>query len=259
MTAIALFYLAPIYVLLVTSLKTGDQATLSNLWKLPSPLTFEAWGRAWQKLGPNFMNTVRMIIPMTVLSSMLGSINGYVLAKWRFRGADALFTAMMLGMFVPYQAMLIPVINTLRTLGLYNTIAGLVLLHVIYGIPMTTLIFRNFYANIPNAVVDAARIDGASMLSIYRYVALPLSLPAFVVVAIWQFTSGWNEFLFAVTLTGPQNHTIMVAVQNLAGSQIMEWNLQMAGALQAALPTLLVYVLLGRWFVRGLLAGALKG
>ncbi len=255
----ALFYLMPLYVIAVTSLKPVAEATLDNMWALPSRVSFAAYAKAAARLAPHFLNTLYLVVPATVISALIGSVNGYVLAKWRFRGADLLFTFLMLGMFVPYQAVLIPLIRTLQVLGLYNTIAGLVLVHVIYGIPITTLIFRNFYANIPDAMIEAARIDGATMLAIYRYLAIPLSGPGFVVVGIWQFTQVWNEFLFAVTVTGARQHPIMVAVQNLAGSQIVEWNTQMAGALLAALPTILVYILMGRWFVRGLLAGALKG
>ncbi len=255
----AIFYLVPVYVLLVTSFKTMDQATLDRMWALPTSLSLDAYSAAITKLAPNLLNTLRLVIPATAISALVGSLNGYVLAKFRFRGADALFTALMFGMFIPYQAILIPLIRFLQTVGLYNTISGLVLVHVVYGIPITTLIFRNFYANIPNGVIEAATVDGAGILSVYRHIALPLSLPGFVVVGIWQFTQIWNEFLFAVTVTGPQQQPIMVALQNLAGSQVVQWNVQMAGALTAAIPTILVYILLGRWFVRGLMAGALKG
>jgi len=255
----ALFYLLPIYVLVITSLKSPDQAVQDRIWALPDGLHFLSYVQAFARLSPNFLNTVWLVVPGTVISAVVGSINGYILAKWRFRGADQLFTFLLFGMFVPYQAVLIPLIRFLQLIGLYNHIAGLVLVHVIYGIPITTLIFRNFYANIPDAVVEAATIDGAGILGIYRYIAFPLSLPSFVVVGIWQFTSIYNEFLFAVTVTGAGQQPIMVAVQNLAGSQVVQWNLQMAGALEAAIPTMLVYVLMGRWFIRGLLAGAVKG
>lgn len=259
MTVAAAYYLVPVYVLLATSLKTPDQAVLDRMWELPTAWSLDAYAQAFAKLSPNLVNTVYLVVPATAISALIGSLNGYVLAKWRFRGADLLFTALMFGMFVPYQAVLIPLIRFLQAIGLYNTIAGLVLVHVVYGIPITTLIFRNFYANVPTALIEAATIDGAGLLGIYRYVALPLSLPGFVVVGIWQFTAIWNEFLFAVTVTGAQQQPVMVALQNLAGSQIVQWNVQMAGAVLAALPTVMVYVLLGRWFIRGLLAGALKG
>jgi glucose/mannose transport system permease protein len=201
-----------------------------------------------------------LTVPATLISAVLGSVNGYVLAKWKFRGADVLFPVILFGMFIPYQAVLIPLVQTMQALGLYGSIPGLVFVHVVYGIPITTLIFRNYYATIPGELVEAARIDGSGILGVYRHIMFPLSLSGFVVVIIWQFTSIWNEFLFAIVLTSnPNVQPIMVALNNLAGSYSVQWNIQMAGALMAALPTLLVYVLLGRFFLRGLLAGSLKG
>jgi glucose/mannose transport system permease protein len=201
-----------------------------------------------------------MVIPAMIVSSLLGSLNGYVLSKWRFRGSDALFTAILFGMFIPYQSILIPLVLTLQRLGLYGSIPGLILTHVVYGIPITTLIFRNYYASIPTELLEAAKVDGAGFFTIYRRVILPLSATGFVVVAIWQFTSIWNEFLFGLVITNsPQERPVTVALQNIAGSQYTMWNVQMAGALLVALPTLLVYILLGRYFLRGLLAGSLKG
>jgi glucose/mannose transport system permease protein len=191
---------------------------------------------------------------------MLGSINGYLLTKWKFRGSDILFIFLLFGMFIPYQSILIPLMQALSAVGLSGTMPGLIACHVIYGISITTLIFRNYYASVPNELIEASRIDGANIFGIYWYVLFPLSLPGFVVVMIWQFTSIWNDFLFAVTVIGnPDLQPITVALNNLAGSMIVEWNVQMAGALIAAIPTLLVYILLGRFFVRGLMAGSLKG
>lgn len=251
--------LLPVYVMVATSLKTPAEASLDRMWELPRHVSLDSYARAFEKLRPHFANTLRLVIPATAISSLLGSLNGYLLAKWRFRGADGVFTALLFGMFIPYQSVLIPLIRTLQATGLYDTVTGLALVHVVYGIPITTLIFRNFYAAIPDEVVEAARLDGAGVLGLYRHIALPLSLPGFVVVGIWQFTAIWNEFLFAVSVTSTAKQPIMVALQNLSGSQIVQWNVQMAAALLAALPTLLVYVLLGRYFVRGLLAGALRG
>ena len=183
-----------------------------------------------------------------------------MLSKWKFRAADTLFALLLFGMFIPYQSILIPLVQVLRRIGLYGSILGLIFTHVVYGIPITTLIFRNYYATVPGELVEAAKIDGAGILGIYRYVVFPISLPAFAVVMIWQFTSIWNDFLFGVIITPrPAVQPIMVALNNLAGSYIVEWNVQMAGALLAALPTVLVYVVLGRYFMRGLLAGSLKG
>ena len=256
--AIALLMLVPLYVMVVTSLKPLPEATLSGMWQLPSSLSFDAWGSAWATLRPYLMNSFTLAIPATLLSAAVGSINGYVFARWRFRGSEIVFNVLLLGMFIPYQIVLIPLVVTLQSIGLYNSIPGLIITHVIYGIPITTLIFRNFYARIPNDIIEAGAVDGAGLLGIYRRIALPLSLPGFVVVCIWQFTQIWNEFLWAVTLTSAGQRPVMVALQNLSGSQIVEWNVQMAAAMQAALPTLIVYILLGRYFVRGLLAGAVK-
>jgi glucose/mannose transport system permease protein len=257
---VALFYLMPIYVIVVTSLKSFFEVSHMTPWQLPSAPTLEPFRAAIEKLLPNFINTVFLVVPATLLSAMLGSLNGYVLSKWRFRGADLLFTLLLFGMFIPYQSILIPLVLTLEKIGLYGGIPGLILVHVVYGIPITTLIFRNYYAAIPNEVIEAARIDGATVLGVYRYVLLPLSIPGFVVVLIWQFTSIWNEFLFALTIVAdPDQYPITVALNGLAGSLLAQYQIQMAGALLTALPPLVIYIVLGRYFIRGLLAGALKG
>src|SRR5688572_2459828 len=260
MIAFALFYLLPVYLLLITGMKSFEEVSLSRMWDLPSGLGFDSFGAAWNTLRTSFINSFKLVLPATVISCLLGSMNGYVLAKWRFRGSDALFTALLFGMFIPYQSILIPLVLTLQRIGLYGSIAGLILVHVVYGIPITTLIFRNYYAGVPTELVEAAKIDGADFFSIYRHIMLPLSIPGFVVVAIWQFTSIWNEFLFGLIITNaPEQRPVTVALQNIAGSQYTQWNVQMAGALLVALPTLLVYIFLGRYFLRGLLAGSLKG
>jgi glucose/mannose transport system permease protein len=255
----AVFYLIPVYLLMLTGLKGSNEVTLDKMWTLPQSFGFASFSEAWTALSPNFLNSVKIAVPAALLSSMVGSINGYVLAKWRFRGSETLFTLILFGMFIPYQAILIPLVQLESNVGLYGTIQGLVLIHIIYGIPITTLIFRNYYVAIPDELVEAARIDGAGFTGIYRHVLLPLSVPGFVVVLIWQFTSAWNDFLFAATLTSQPNWPVTVALNNLAGSFSVAWNVQMAGALIAALPTLLIYVLLGKFFMRGLLAGSLKG
>jgi glucose/mannose transport system permease protein len=269
----AFFFLMPVYVLLVTGLKSFAEVNLRDMWKLPAGLHFDSYIKAWfgsqtegfRGLNGNFLNSVYLTAPATLLSAMWGSINGYILAKWKFRGSNILFPLLLFGMFIPYQSILIPLVQTLQKISIfgvrfYGTIPGLILAHVVYGLPITTLIFRNYYANIPTELIEASRIDGANIFSIYRYILFPLSLPGFVVVMIWQFTSIWNDFLFAVTITSnPATQPITVGLNNLAGSYIVEWNVQMAGALIAALPTLLVYIFLGRFFMRGLLAGSLKG
>ncbi len=260
LTLFALVYLMPIYVLLVTGLKSFKEVQLERMWDFPSGLRFDSFREAFNALDSNLLNSFKMVLPATAFSCLLGSINGYVLTKWRFRGSDVLFFLLLYGMFIPYQSVLIPLVKTLQAIHVYGSLWGLVVTHVIYGIPITTLIFRNYYANIPTELVEAAKMDGASILGIYRRVIFPLSLPGFVVVAIWQFTSIWNDFLFAVTVTSnPAIQPATVALNNMAGSFIVEWNVQMAGALIAALPTLIVYVILGRFFVRGLMAGALRG
>jgi glucose/mannose transport system permease protein len=260
MIAFAAFFLLPVYLLLITSFKSFEEVSLSRMWDLPRGLAVESFGRAWEVLRRSFSNSVALVIPATLISCALGSLNGYVLAKWKFRGSDVLFSMILFGMFIPYQSVLVPLVETLRVLGLYGSIPGLVLVHVVYGIPITTLIFRNYYAGVPTELLEAGKIDGTDFFGLYRYIVLPLSIPGFVVVAIWQFTSIWNEFLFGLIITNdPQKTPVTVALQNLSGSQYTQWNVQMAGALLVALPTLVVYIFLGRYFLRGLLAGSLKG
>ena len=257
---VVVFYLLPVYVLVVTSLKSFAEVATSTPWQFPRAPTFDAYRAAFDKLSPALLNSVLLVVPATALSSLLGSMNGYVLSKWRFPGANVVFTLLLFGMFIPYQSVLIPLVTVLERINLYGGIPGLILVHVVYGIPITTLIFRNYYAAVPNELIEAGRIDGASVLGIYRHVLFPLSVPGFVVVMIWQFTSIWNEFLFAVTIaSNPDQQPITVALQGLAGSLLAQYQIQMAGALITALPPLLIYVLLGRYFIRGLLAGALKG
>jgi glucose/mannose transport system permease protein len=258
LVVLAVFYLMPMFAIVVTSLKSFVEVSRSTLWELPRAPTLEAFGSAFQTLAPSFFNSVLLVVPATLLSALLGSLNGYVLSKWKFRGANLVFALLLFGMFIPYQSILIPLFQFLSTIGLYGSIPGLILVHVVYGIPICTLIFRNYFATVPRELLEAARMDGASVLGIFRHIMLPISIPGFVVVMIWQFTSIWNEFLFAITIAQSQQ-VITVALQNLAGSLLAQYQIQMAGALLAAAPTLLVYILLGRYFVRGLLAGSLKG
>jgi glucose/mannose transport system permease protein len=256
---LAAFFLMPLYVVLITGLKPLNEVGLQTMWTPPTSLRLDAFVQAWDKLLPNIVNSFLLVIPGSIISAIVGSINGFVLSRWRFRGANLVFTLILFGMFIPYQAILIPLVQVMQGLHLYGTLAGLVVAHVVYGIPICTLTFRNYYAQIPYELVEAARIDGSSMPNVYRHVFLPLSAPAFVVVIIWQFTSIWNDFLFAVILTQTKTWPVTVALNNIAGSQIVQWNVQMAASLLAALPTLIVYLLLGRYFLRGLMAGALKG
>lgn len=256
----ALFFLLPMYVLVMTSLKSFAEVSVQTMWDLPRNLSIRGFVTALGKLAPNLLNSFYLVIPATLLSAMLGSINGYVLSHWKFKGADTLFAILLFGMFIPYQSVLFPLVRFLQTIGLYGSIPGLILVHVVYGIPITTLMFRNYYTEVPKALTEAAKVDGANILSIYRYIFFPISIPSFVVVFIWQFTNIWNEFLFAVTVTSrPENQPITVALTNLAGSQVVEWNVQMSGAIITALPTLIVYIIFGKYFIEGLLAGSVKG
>ncbi len=255
-----LFFLMPVYVMVVTGLKEARNVSLSTMWNLPRQFTGGGFVEAWHRLEPNLGNSLMLTIPATVISAIWGSINGYVFSKWKFRGSNLLFAMLVFGMFIPYQSILIPLIQFLQHIKLYGTIWGLVTVHVLYGLPITSLIFRNYFASIPDELMDASRIDGAGIVRTFIHVLLPLSMPAFVVVAIFQFTNIWNDFLFGVTiLPNPSAQPVTVALNNLSGSFSVDWNVVMAGAVIAALPTALVYIFLGRFFIKGLLAGSVKG
>jgi glucose/mannose transport system permease protein len=257
---LAAIFLLPVYLMVLTGLKPISQVDLKTMWSLPvGGIHFENFIAGYKQLAPNLNNSLLMVIPEALLSSLLGSLNGYLLSKWKFRGSNLVFSLVLFGMFIPYQSILIPLVKFMQYIKLYGDIPGLVLVHIVYGIPITTLIFRNYYAGIGTEILEAGRIDGASLFGLYRYIMLPLSAPSFAVVIIWQFTQAWNEFLFAVILTNQSHWPVTVALNNLAGSQLVQWNVLMAATLLAALPTLLVYIFLGRYFLRGLMAGALKG
>lgn len=295
----AAFFLLPIYLLLTTSMKAFENVSLTRMWQLPDSLGFDSFTQAWsgsisggfRGLKANFLNSVWLTVPASLLSAFIGSINGYVFSKWKFKGSDIFFAMLLFGMFIPYQSILIPLVQSLQWITnftgpirnliisidlpgflsdlpvwvaqfvpTYGSIGGLILVHVIYGIPIATLVFRNYYTEIPTDLVEAGMMDGASLLGIYRYILFPISLPGFVVVLIWQFTSIWNDFLFGVIITpNPQVQPVTVALNNLAGSYIVEWNVQMAGSLIAGIPTMLIFIFLSRYFLRGLMAGSLKG
>ena len=264
---LAALFLVPLYVVVAGSLKSFEEVSTSSIWALPTQPSLEAFSDSLQPplvnsggIASGLANSLAMTIPAVILSAIWGSVTGYALSMWRFRGSELLFALILFGLFIPYQAILIPLLTTLQLLHLFDSLVGLALTHVVFGLPITTLIFRNFYAAIPSELLDAARVDGAGFWAAFRRIVLPLSVPAFVVVGIWQFTSIWNEFLFAVSITNsPDTQPVTVSLQNLAGSFAAQYNVQLAGALIAAVPTLLVYILLGRYFVRGLLAGSLKG
>lgn len=257
--AMAGFFLIPIYLVIVTSLKEPASINLATTWQPPVNPYWQSYGEVMEKFGPRLWNSVSLAISATVISSMLGSFNGYVFSKWHIPGEKFLFPLMLFGMFIPYQAILIPLFEFMRQIDLYGGIPGLVLIHTVYGLPITTLIFRNFYVDIPDEMLEAAAIDGADFFRLYTKIVFPLSIPGFVVVIIWQFTQIWNEFLFAVTMTTPEFEPITVGLAQLAGGEAVKWNEPMAGALIAALPPLLIYIVLGRYFIRGLLAGSIKG
>ena len=267
---VALYYLAPLYVMLTTSFKTLDQIRDGNLLDFPTDPNMAAWGKAWATactgvtcngLQPYFWNSVKMAVPAVLISSLIGSLNGYVLAHWRFRGHNFVFTALMVGCFIPFQVVILPMARLLGMAELANTTSGLVVVHIIYGIAFTTLFFRNYYVSVPEELVNAARIDGAGFFTIYRRIIFPLSLPIFMVCFIWQFTQIWNDFLFGVVFGGSDAKPVTVALNNLVNTStgVTEYNVNMAAAIIAALPTLLVYILAGKYFVRGLTAGAVKG
>ncbi|MGI6879323.1 carbohydrate ABC transporter permease [Microbacterium sp. gxy059] len=252
--------LIPVYVLLVTSFKGTGDAAPTRAWALPETWTLENWQAAFTALWPSMMRSFAIVIPSAIISSVLGSLNGYVLSRWSFRGANIVFACILFGMFIPYQAVMIPLSQLMIGAGIPSGVPSLILLHVVYGIPITTLIFRNYYETVPHELVEAARVDGAGMLRTYWSVILPISIPSFVVVLIWQFTNAWNDFLFAVFFASSQNGPVTLALNNLAnGAMLQNYGVSMAGALLASFPPLIVYILLGKYFVGGLMSGSVKG
>jgi glucose/mannose transport system permease protein len=258
LTLLALFFLMPAYMAAVTALKMPSEISLPTAWEWPSVVNWSSFSDALAKLRPDFINSLILTICGTAGSTVLGSLNGYVFSKWKFKGSDVIFTLFLFGMFIPYQVILIPLFQTLRAMNLYGGLPGLILAHIVYGLPITSLIFRNFYAQIPTALIESARLDGAGFFSIYLRIVFPLSIPGFVVTSLWQFTQIWNEFLWGICLTRHTSNPITVGLANLAGGQAVTWNLPMAGSILAALPVLAIYIFLGRYFIRGLLAGSVK-
>jgi glucose/mannose transport system permease protein len=256
---LSILFLLPVYLVLTTAFKSPAEINLLDVWKLPKGIDLSGFVDAWNALYPNLLNSLVLVVPATFLSAMLGSMNGYILSKWRFPGANIVFPMMLFGMFIPYQSILIPLFQLLNNLHLFGGLVGLVVAHVVYGLPITTLIFRNYYSEVPDEMIEAGKIDGADFFAIYTDILFPLSLPSFVVVIIWQFTQIWNEYLFAVTLTSKETWPITVALSQLGQGQAINYSVQMAGSILTALPTLLVYIFLGRYFIRGLLAGSVKG
>jgi glucose/mannose transport system permease protein len=261
---LASLFLLPVYVLVVTALKDPATISVTSMWELPRSLSFASFATVWPKLAAGLHNSVVLAVPASIISSLLGCANGFVLSKWRFRGANVVFPLILFGIFVPYQAVLIPLVQTMNSAGLRGGsdptggLRGLLIVHIIYGIPITTLIFRNHFTSLPNSLIEAAQLDGAGMLRTFVDIAIPLARPAFAVAIIWQFTAVWNDFLFGAVMTSRDAWPVTIALNNIAGGQSVPFNQAMAGALLACAPTLLVYVLLGRYFMRGLLAGSLQ-
>lgn len=266
----AAFFLLPLYAMLVTSFKDAQEIRSTSLLALPGSFNGAAWSSAWSSactgvdcngLQPFFWNSVMMAVPAVLISTVWGALNGYVLSLWKFRGSDTLFGMLLFGVFMPFQVVLLPMSQVLGWLGLSSSIAGLVFIHCLAGLAGTTLFFRNYYAAIPKELVNAARMDGASFWQIFWRIVLPLSTPIVMVTLIWQFTNIWNDFLFGVVFSGTDSKPITVGLNNLANtsSSVKAYNVDMAAAIIAGLPTMVIYVLAGKFFVRGLTAGAVKG
>jgi glucose/mannose transport system permease protein len=270
LVAAAAFFLAPLYVMLATSLKDADEIRSGNLLALPHAFNVSAWLTAWSTactgvdcngLKPFFQNSLLMTVPAVLISTTWGAINGYVLSLWKFRGSELLFGLLLFGVFMPFQVVLLPMSQVLGWLGLSSSIAGLVVVHCLAGLASTTLFFRNYYAAVPRELLNAARIDGAGFWQIFVRVILPLSTPIVMVAVIWQFTAIWNDFLFGVAFSGIDSKPVTVGLNNLANtsSSVKAYNVDMAAAIIAGLPTMALYVLAGKYFLRGLTAGAVKG
>ena len=266
----ALFYLLPFFIMLINSIKPLPEITGGNMMSLPAEPTLAPWKSAWSTaqigveatgLKPYFLNSILMVVPSVAISTVLGALNGYILTKWRFKGDNIIFGLMLFSCFIPFQIVLIPMAVILGKIGLAGTLAGLILVHVVYGIGFSTLYFRNYYAAFPTELVRAAMMDGAGFFRIFWRIMLPVSGPIAVVCIIWQFTNIWNDFLFGASFSDPDSTPMTVALNNLVNSStgVKEYNVHFAGAILAALPTLLVYIVAGRYFVRGLMAGSVKG
>lgn len=265
-----IYYLLPLYVMLVNSLKPLSEITAGGMMAMPQNWTTAPWSSAWSSaqigveptgLRPYFLNSIVMVVPAVAISTLLGALNGYVLTKWTFRGATVLFGLLLFGCFIPFQMVLIPMARMLGLMGLAGTVPGLIFVHLVYGIGFSTLYFRNYYAAFPTELVRAAQIDGAGFFRIFWRILLPSSGPIAVVCIIWQFTNIWNDFLFGASFSDFDSQPMTVALNNLVQSStgVKEYNVHFAGAIMAALPTLLVYIVAGRYFVRGLMAGSVKG
>lgn len=257
----AAIYLVPLVVMLLTSFKSPEDIRTGNLLSWPQVIDGIGWIKAWDVVGGYFWNSVKITVPAVLISTFIGAMNGYVLSMWRFRGSQLFFGLLLFGCFLPFQTVLLPASFTVGKLGLANTTTGLVLVHIVYGLAFTTLFFRNYYVSIPDALVKAARLDGAGFFTIFWKILLPMSIPIVMVCLIWQFTQIWNDFLFGVVFASGDAQPITVALNNLVNTSTgaKEYNVDMAAAMIAGLPTLLVYIFAGKYFLRGLTSGAVKG
>ena len=267
---VAIYYLIPLYVMIVTSLKGMPEIRLGNIFSPPVEVTFEPWIKAWSQactglncdgLSRGFWNSVQITLPSVIVSIAIASVNGYALANWRFKGANLFFTILIFGAFIPYQIMIYPLVILLRDLGIYTKLPGLILIHSIFGMPILTLLFRNYFTTIPEELFKAARVDGAKFWGIYFRVMMPMSLPIFVVAIIMQVTGIWNDFLFGVIYTKPDTYPMTVQLNNIVNSVqgVKEYNVNMAATLLTGLVPLTIYFISGKLFVRGIAAGAVKG
>lgn len=267
---VSVYYLLPLWVMVMTSLKGMPEIRMGNIFAPPLEITFEPWVKAWSEactgincdgLSRGFFNSVKILVPSVILSIIVASVNGYALANWKFKGSNTFFTILILGAFVPYQIMIYPIVILLREIGLMGSLWGLVLVHTIFGMPILTLLFRNHFASVPEELFKAARVDGAGFWGIYFKVLLPMSLPIFVVAMILQVTGIWNDFLFGVIYTKPETYPMTVQLNNIVNSVqgVKEYNVNMAATLLTGLVPLVIYFVSGKLFVRGIAAGAVKG
>jgi glucose/mannose transport system permease protein len=267
---VSVYYLLPLYVMIVTSLKGMPEIRMGNVFGPPMEITFEPWVKAWSQactgincdgLSRGFWNSVNILIPSVILSIGIASVNGYALSNWKFKGSEVFFTILIIGAFIPYQTMLYPIVILLREIGLMGELSVLVLVHTVFGMPILTLLFRNYFASVPEELFKAARVDGAGFWRIYFQIMLPMALPIFVVAIILQVTGIWNDFLFGVIYTKPSTYPMTVQLNNIVNSVqgIKEYNVNMAATLLTGLVPLVIYFASGKLFVRGIAAGAVKG
>ena len=267
---VCLYYILPLYVMFVTSVKGMPEIRLGNIFSPPVEVTFEPWVKAWSSactglncdgLSRGFFNSVRILIPSVILSIAIASVNGYALINWKFKGSEVFFTILIFGSFIPYQVMLYPIVILLREMGIYGSLTGLVLVHTVFGMPILTLLFRNYFSSLPQELFKAARVDGAGFWRIYFQIMVPMSLPIFVVAMILQVTGIWNDFLFGVVFTKPDLYPMTVQLNNIVNSVqgVKEYNVNMAATIITGLVPLTIYFVSGKLFVRGIAAGAVKG